>query len=369
MSTIDPMLVPDPPGWGGGPPPRRRGRWAVVAVPIGLVIGLLVGSVTITLPYYAIAPGSAREVNDLVEAPKENEHPPRGEVMFTTVSLRQARAFDALLGWLDPDIDVVDEDQIRPPDTSSEEYRKLNLALMDDSKQTAIVVALRRLGHAVPETGDGGLIAGVRPNLPAHNRLHPGEIVTAVDGRPTMLASGVVAAVRAHKPGEVVRLDVKPTSGEPRVEEIALVANPDGSGTALLGVELRTNNQKFDMPFEVDIRSGSVGGPSAGLAFTLGVLDVLTEGELTGGRRVAVTGTIEMDGRVGDVGGVAQKTAAVREAGADLFLVPEGEYEIARARAGSRLKVVKVANLQDALDALADFGGDLTALGPPPGQG
>ena len=367
------MLVPGPPG-PHVPPPRRRRAWAVLIVPIGLVLGLLIGSFTVTLPYYSLAPGTARQVDDLIEAPRENEHPTTGQVLFTTVSLRHATAFDALVGWLDPDVDVVDEDDIVPPDTSTDEYRKLNLQLMDDSKQTAIVVALRRLGHEVKETGDGALVAGVRAGLPAHGRLQPGETIVGVDGRPTTRSSEAVAAIRAHKPGEVVRLDVKPATeaggdGAPRVEEITLAANPDGSGAPLLGVELRTANQRFDMPFEVDIRSGRVGGPSAGLAFTLGVLDLLSEGELTGGRKVAVTGTIDIDGRVGDVGGVAQKTAAVRDAGADLFLVPEGEYEIARARAGSDLKVVKVRNLQEALDALADLGGDLTALGPAPGQG
>ena len=367
------MLVPGPPSpdvW----PPKRRRAWAALIVPIGLVVGLLIGSFTVTLPYYSLAPGTARQVDDLIEAPEGNEHPTKGQVLFTTVSLRHATAFDALVGWLDPDIDVVDEDDIVPPDTSTDEYRKLNLQLMDDSKQTAVVVALRRLGHEVPETGDGALVAGVKPGLPAHGRLQPGETIVGVDGRPTTLSSQAVAAIRARKPGDVVRLDVKPApeaggDGTPRVEEITLAANPDGSGGPLLGVELRTANQRFDMPFDVDIRSGRVGGPSAGLAFTLGVLDLLTEGELTGGRKVAATGTIEIDGRVGDVGGVAQKTAAVRDAGADLFLVPEGEYDIARARAGSDLKVVKVRDLQDALDALADFGGDLAALGPAPGQG
>jgi PDZ domain-containing protein len=120
---------------------------------------------------------------------------------------------------------------------------------------------------------------------------------------------------------------------------------------------------KVDAPFTVDIDSEQIGGPSAGLAFTLEVLDRLTAGDLTGGHRIAATGTIELDGTVGRVGGVRQKTASVLAGGYDLFLVPKAEEQEARARAGSKLKVVGVATLDDALQALASFGGNGLALG------
>jgi PDZ domain-containing protein len=127
---------------------------------------------------------------------------------------------------------------------------------------------------------------------------------------------------------------------------------------ACLGVQLGTKNHSFDYPFEVKIETDRVGGPSAGLAFTLALIDELTPGELTGGRNVAVTGTIDVDGTVGDVGGVVQKTAAVRRAHATLFLVPPGEYPEARKHAGKHLKVVQVTTLTDALAALRANGGD-----------
>jgi PDZ domain-containing protein len=113
----------------------------------------------------------------------------------------------------------------------------------------------------------------------------------------------------------------------------------------------------------VSIDSGQVGGPSAGLAFTLGLIDKLSAGELTGGRTVAATGTIDVDGFVGDVGGVPQKTAAVIASGASVFLVPANEFDEATARAGTRLEVVKVDTLKDALSALGRLGGDVAALG------
>jgi len=133
-------------------------------------------------------------------------------------------------------------------------------------------------------------------------------------------------------------------------------------GRGYLGVLLSTKDLSFDFPFDVELRSEQIGGPSAGLAFTLEVLDVLTPGELTGGKKVAATGTIELDGSVGEVGGVAQKTIAVRNAGASLFLVPRAEYAEAKRFAGKKLDVQVVDTLQDALRVLSTVGGNGLAL-------
>jgi PDZ domain-containing protein len=128
-------------------------------------------------------------------------------------------------------------------------------------------------------------------------------------------------------------------------------------------VSAATKEQKFDLPFGISINAGPIGGPSAGLAFTLGVIDALGNGSLTGGHLVAATGTIDLDGVVGPVGGVVQKTVAVRDAGAEVFLVPTDEYQEAVRHAGSHLRIVRVATLAAALLALQQLGGDLSALG------
>ncbi|HET9442128.1 MAG TPA: S16 family serine protease, partial [Acidimicrobiales bacterium] len=198
----------------------------------------------------------------------------------------------------------------------------------------------------------------------AQGRLQPGDVIKAIDGRPVNLVSDATTIISSHQPGDELVIDVtQPDGTEPRQVRVPVAADPEQGGKTVLGVFLRSFKRDFDLPFDVDINSGNIGGPSAGLAFTLGIIDALTPGELTGGNKVAVTGTIEMDGSVGDVGGVAQKTSAVKAAGATVFLVPAGEYEVARQRAGAGLKVVKVTTLQEALDALGSLGGDLTALG------
>lgn len=362
MDTIEPMVVPPPPGWERSPEPSGW-RWLRWAGPVAVALVLFVGAVQVSLPYYAIAPGDARRVDDLISVPKDRRFPPRGRVLLSTVSITRVNALEALYGWLDPNIDVIPEDQILGT-TPRDRFTQQNLQEMDASKQLAAVVALRRLGYTVAEHGKGAVVVHVDDDAPAHGRLAEGDVITGVDGRPTSLSDEVVAAIRTHQPGEAVRLEVQSVKGEPRVEHVTLGRRPD-DGRGYLGVVLNTKEQKFDFPFDVVIDSGKIGGPSAGLAFTLGVIDVLTVGELTGGKKVAATGTIEAGGTVGDVGGVVQKTAAVRAAGAQVFLVPESEYALAKAHAGPKLQVVKVRTLDEALAALGRVGGDVSALGAP----
>lgn len=363
MDTIDPMVVRSPLGWEPPRVPPRRAWAAPLALLAVLVVVVLVG-LLLELPYYAIAPGSAKEVDGLIRADGAETFPADGDVMMATVSLYRVRPFDALLGWLRSDVDIVPERTVLPPEVSDREYRRYNFEVMGESKQTAVVVALRRLGHEVTEHGEGAVIEQVLPEFPAQGRLRQGEVIKAVDGRPVLLVRDATEAIRLHQPGDLVTIDVaQPDGSEPRRIQVPVAPDPEQDGRPVLGVILRTFKRTFDLPFEVEIDSADIGGPSAGLAFTLGVIEALTPGELTGGNRVAATGTIDMDGTVGDVGGVAQKTSAVRTAGATVFLVPAAEYEIARAHAGPGLKVVKVATLQEALDALGSLGGDLTALG------
>ncbi len=368
VDTAEPIVLPSDAPADASSLPRRRRRWLWWAVPLGLIGALLVGSLWISLPYFAIAPGSAPEVNSLIHVPKDLSYPPTGRVLLTTVSLQRVRPFEALQGWLDADIDVVPEDQILGP-TPRKNFRQQNVEEMDDSILAAEVVALRHLGYQVVERGAGALVSSVASKSPADGRLKPGDVISAINGKPVRLASDLLTALGPHKYGDTVRLEVK-TGDEPaRTETIKLGgANEDKSacaadkaltGRGCLGVGLGTKSHEYDRPIKLTINSAGIGGPSAGLAFALGIIDELRPGELTGGKKVAVTGTIDINGKVGDVGGVVQKTAAVRATGAKVFLVPPGEYAAARAHAGKKLRIVKVATLDEALQALVKLGGTI----------
>jgi PDZ domain-containing protein len=191
--------------------------------------------------------------------------------------------------------------------------------------------------------------------------LRVGDVVVAVDGSAVTGAADLIDAVRASQPGAVLVLSVRPVSGGPDEDRsVTPVAGGGDPPSPMLGVTV-ADAVETSAGVDVDIDSGPVGGPSAGLAFALGIIDLLTRGDLGGGRAVVATGTIGADGRVGPVGGIAQKAVAVRRSGATVFLVPSSlpEDELARARdLAGPVELVPVATLQEALDALADRGGD-----------
>lgn len=245
---------------------------------------------------------------------------------------------------------------------------------MVGATEAASVAALRRLGYSVKENNLGALVATVHPGTAAdHSGVHCNDLITSFDGKAIHTAEDLGAAIGLTKPGQQVTLTVKRVAKGGKTETVTL--HPKLTGTpALEGAAAEPNHPflgvatqtrvTFSLPFHVQFDVGSIGGPSAGLALTLALLDVLSNGKLTGGHKVAATGTIDTDGNVGDVGGVAQKTVAVRREGVQLFFVPRGELAVARSEAGSNLKVEAVSTLNQALADLSAFGGDLSALPP-----
>lgn len=374
LETIDPILPtgsdgepPDgPPGAAPSPAPGRRGRrriWIALSITVAVITSAIVGAAFVRVPYFLLSPGSARptEPSIMVDGHPSFQHD--GEVAFATVSLREATALQALMGWLDPTVEVVDEETILGSRTP-EENRDINLREMSDSKQVATAVALQRLGYEVIQYGTGAVIVGVVEDAPASRVLARGDVVVSVDGVPITLKEQLIDAVAAKRPGDRIMLGLESFDGSTRREAaVELTSRPDDPAKPLLGVTLATRDLEYEFPFRVEIDSGDIGGPSAGLAFTLGIMDVLSEKSLTGGRTIAATGTIDSAANVGPVGGVAQKTVAVRRAGAELFLVPSSEYEEAKKFSGD-MRVEAVDTLDQALRILSEYGGGESAIAP-----
>jgi PDZ domain-containing protein len=246
---------------------------------------------------------------------------------------------------------------------------------MTDATEAARVVALRRLGYTVKEDDQGAQVDEVAPGTPAANGgVKCNDLITGVDGKPIQSAAELVSAIRALAPGDTVHLTATRagSGGKPQTVQMttqlggtpALGGQPAKPHQAFLGVQSETRTT-FTYPFDLNVEVGSIGGPSAGLALTLGIMDSLTEGQLTGGLHIAATGTMDLQGDVGDVGGVAQKAVAVRKAGAKVFLVPAQELAAARSEAGS-MKVYAVSSLSQALGILQSLGGHVPAA--PAGQ-
>ena len=358
-----PESPPTGPSGDGSRPARRRRRIWPIALAV-LVVAFVVGAVTVPLPYYAYKPGSVRDTEPLIAVADEETFPSRGSISYTTVSLRQATLFGMLAGWLDDDIDVFPREKVLG-DRNAEENRTLNLQMMDTSKQVATQVALERLGHPVDVSITGEMVVNVLPDLPADGVLEPGDTLTAVNGERLDEPDDLTRLLADDSPGDDVTITVEPASGSrSRDIELALGADPDDADRAIIGIEVTGRGIDFDFPVDVTIDTGDVGGPSAGLAFTLAIIDDLTPGDLTGGADVAVTGTINSDGTVGPVGGTGQKAAAVRAQGYDMFLVPSADYEAAQQHAGD-VDVIAVDTLDEALAALADLGGNVDDLPQP----
>lgn len=348
-----PASVPPAPG-----PSRATRYWIALAVTGGVFGSALAAGLLIDTPYATLSPGSARSTEPLVDVDGAPTYASDGELLFLTVGVDgDVSLLQAAAGWVDPDVDVLPREAVFGEGVSEAENRELNAIAMVGSKQTAVVVALTHLGIPLDPTGTGAVITNIVPDTPAADALAVTDTIVAVDGTPIHLYSDLAPTVSARRPGDEVSLTVEAADGTSRDVTLTLAARPDDPGAGFLGVEGDTRAFDPGLPFQVDIDSGRVGGPSAGLAFTLAVLDVLTEGDLTGGLTIAVTGTINEDGIVGEVGGVAQKAAAAADAGAELMLVPPGELADARAH-DHGMEVVAVASLDDALEALAAHGGE-----------
>jgi PDZ domain-containing protein len=325
---------------------------------------------------YAIVPGDTFAAEDRVRVSRVESFDADGEILFVTVSIPRVTWLNRLLlRDVDPTtVDLLTAKELLG-DRSPDEERQANLQLMGDSKRLATYVALRRLGYTVTVGGGGVVIdeivceersadgrSCVR-QAPAAAVLAPGDLIVGVGDTPVHLVSDLSSALAGKAPGEVVEVLIKGvTSGAPvgptRTVPVTLTGTPE---RAILGIRpkpLPPDDVTFSFPVEVGISSGQVGGPSAGLSFTLAIIDRLTPGELTGGATVAATGEIEPGGTVGEIGGVAQKTKAVLRSGASVFFVPASQVAEAEAvAAGTSLEVIGVRTLDDALSALAARGG------------
>ena len=322
---------------------------------------------------YAFLPGDASPANKRVVTGSLERHRSKGTILFVTIGLQSLTQLTLDLAEHEPSVDLYTREQILGKKSPSE-ARKEDLQLMRYSRDFAAYVALKRLGYDVHLTDAGAVIksvcmkqdAGGACSLesPAAKVLKVNDIITNVDGHDVQVPSDVAAALKDRTAGDTIPVTVK-RGAESVTVDVPLTTSTDGTRTVVGFVASPAPPQtaKFQLPQGVRIDSGDVGGPSAGLAFTLALLDELTPGELTGGAKIAVTGEIELDGGVGEIGGLRQKTIAVRRAGATAFLVPAGQVaEAQKAAEGSNLKVIGVTTLEEALHALTTLGGNGDAL-------
>jgi PDZ domain-containing protein len=317
-------------------------------------------------------------VQQFITVPADKGHPVKHPVLLTDVELGRVTAasylFDKLQGntTLEPLVSITGG-------TPPSEVNAQGVLEMSQAEAAAKAAAFHQLGYQVTATPVGVVVAGTYPATPAFGALAVGDVITAVDGTPVTDVSQFQTSISGRHSGQTVKFTVRKGGTGPAVPvSVTLKTTRVNTGevnshgqpvmaTVVLGVQVE-DQVDYSSPFPVSINVADIGGPSAGLAMTLGVIDELTGGSLTGGKTVAATGTIDAQGDVGDVGGVPQKTVAVENAGASIFLVPPQEYQAAKSKDRPGLQIYAVSTLDQALAVLARHGGHVppAPTGSPP---
>ncbi|GFM99257.1 hypothetical protein Sfulv_40680 [Streptomyces fulvorobeus] len=332
-----------------------------------ILIALLCAGVLIPVGYSEMSPGPT--VNTLGDARGEpvlrisgrKTYPTKGNLNMTTVRVTGAdyemNIVEAVYGWLAHDSVVVPHDTLYPDGKTEEESTQENAEEFSQSQESAKVAALEELDIPVSSRI---VVSTVIKGSPAQGKLHAGDVIKAVDGAPVKEPQDVAAHVTRHKPGEDVAFTIVPAKEAAAAEKagrqprstrkiVITTEKAPKENRAIVGIRAGTDHT---FPFEIDIELADVGGPSAGLMFSLGIIDKLTPGSLAGGTFVAGTGTIDDEGTVGPIGGISMKLVGARDAGARYFLTPDDNCAAATSDIPSGLTLVRVKTLDDARKSL-----------------
>ena len=369
-------LFPEDDAWVRAEPGRQRDPRAVSSL-VGwiLLIGAVAGTVvlgTLPAPFVKEKPGPVYDTigeielegatTPVIEIEGEKTYPVEGDLDMLTVILEGSPEkpliwIDVAIAWFDPTRAILPLEAVYPQGTTDEEENEQSAADMVQSQQEAVAAAL---GELDIDYSSIVTVEGVIEGYPAASVLELGDQILTVDGDPVDGVGELSAALADAGAGTEVALGVV-RDGDEQTIDIAPVASEDDPDGVLIGIEAGAT---YDFPFDVTVNLGDVGGPSAGMMLALGVYDKLTPGALTGGERIAGTGTISADGEVGAIGGIRQKMYGASNAGADWFLAPASNCDEVVGHIPGGIEVFAVSTLDDALEVVRTVadGGDTSSL-------
>lgn len=392
-AAVDASTEPRPGWWdrvtiwfGGHPPTTPRQRARARAIRRGVVAGgvmIAVGSM-IQLPLLILSPGptynTIGEVNGvpLITISGTTTYPTEGMLDMLTVSERGGSSGgvflgEALVGWAAPGDSVIPRESVYGPEVTGAEVAERNDQLFALSQSDSIAAAMNELGIPTEETIVVTVVAG---GSPADGIVKAGDQIVSVDGTEVSTPAQVGVEVRKGEVGDTVTLEVlraEESGAEPTPQtlEVVTAANPDPEDPdappqPYLGILVGV---AYEAPFDIEFGDSNVGGPSAGMMFSLGIIDMLTEGQLNGGKHVAGTGTIDPQGNIGPIGGIQQKLVGARDAGAELMLAPQDNCSEVVGSIPDGLTVVPVSTLAQARDTIEMWVEDPEAEFPQCGDG
>lgn len=327
-----------------------------------LVILLITSSLSyfglfIDTEYYYMSPGPPYEWDITIEAAQEYE----SEGNLYQLTVRRDIANYALYTWayFSDSVDLYPKEVILPKGVTPSELSQISLQNMQTSENVAIAVALNSLGYNVQSEGDGVLVVGILDDSPVKGKLLKNDLIISVSGEKEIIYSvnsstQFISLLRTFSIGETVIIGILRNDKKIQIET-ELIEHIEYKNEPMVGFLASTPNQRFTFPINVDIDTGRVGGPSAGLMMALNVYNKLSETDITNSTVIAGTGTIEIDGSVGPVGGVKQKVIAAKRAGATLILVPTANYEDAKSYKDDETSIVAVESFKNALQVIFEY--------------
>jgi Lon-like protease len=332
-----------------------RRRLTLLIAGAGVIVSIAVAAL-VPVPYVILSPGPTLNTlgtlgasKPLIQISGHKTYQPSGHLNLVTVSFQGGpsnsfNVFTALQAWLTPHDAVVPEAELFPPGSTQQQVTKQDTQEMASSQETATAAALCQLGVKFTTVDT---VAAVEKGMPAHGVLRAGDVIAAVDGTPVTCKADAGSLIRSHPPKTPVTLTIQRHGKTMPVR----VTTASLGGRAVVGVQVVENYKNF--PFSVKISVGDIGGPSAGLMFALGIIDKLTPADLTHGTFIAGTGEmLSANGAVGAIGGIQQKMAGARAAGATVFLTPAANCSDAAGAVPAGMRLIKVSNLAGAVHAL-----------------
>lgn len=330
-------------------------RAIAMSVSLGLVLW---AALVVPMPFFELRPGNVQPAEDLLRLSAATGDV-RGDLDLLTVRQTTPNILEAMWVGLHPDRELSPAAERAPAGIDQDVYREIQADAFQTSFLTAVAIAARQAGHEV-ELATSAVVAQVLADGPSEGLLRAGDVITAIDGVAVDSGTDLVAELQASDEPRDVTLEVHGGDGAAREVTVGM-RQLSSTDRPVLGIVVETIAQPPALPFDANLARTDILGPSAGLMLALTATDLLLEEDLADGRRIAGTGTVDLDGRVGSVGGVEQKARAAVEAQVDLLLVPIGQLPEARVAVEAGIDVVGIATFQDALDAVRGAGDDVAA--------
>ena len=318
----------------------------IVLMPIGLV----------KTEYYFMSPGPPYQWE--IEYGNNENYSFDGNLYQLTVRRDEANIYVYLWSLLNSSYDLYPREVILPDGVTPQELSEISIQNMRTSENVAIAVALKNIGYEIESKGDGVAVVGLLEDSPVKDKLKKGDLINSINNTVIYSATEFISTLRTYSIGETVSIGLlREIDGikEQIYIKTTLIEHVEYEGEPMVGFLATTVNERFDFPFEIDIKTGNVGGPSAGLMMALNVYNDLIPEDITNSKIIAGTGTIEIDGSVGPVGGIKQKIIAAKRAGAELILVPVANFEEAKQFETDKTAIVAVDSFDEALAVISQY--------------